>query len=264
LTTPAAQKTAYYVYGVVPPDQPLPSLEGAGLDADFAPELISSGPLAAVASRIRVRVDADDVGTEDALARVLAHEAVLERLLEAAPAVVPFRFGSACAEEADVVELLEAREAELVAALDRLAGRVELGVKAYADPALLAEAVSARDDQLAALQAKVAAAPSGTAHLLGKQLERRTADASTQERGRLASTLHERCSAAAVAACTNPLPEAAAGLRPLLNGAYLVERRAEAAFRDEAAAAAAAHADVGLRVDVTGPWPAYNFVGAGE
>jgi gas vesicle protein GvpL/GvpF len=258
----AAQETAYYVYGVVPPDQPLPPLEGAGLDADFAPELISSGPLAAVASRIRVHTEPADVGTEDALARVLAHEAVLERLLEATPAVVPFRFGSACAGEADVVELLEAREAELMDALARLAGRVELGVKAYADPALLADAVSARDERLAGLRSRLAAAPAGTAHLLGKQLERDLAEACAEESARLAAALHDGFARAAVAACTNSLPEGGDGLRPVLNGAYLVERAAEAAFRDEAAAVEAEHADLGLRIDVTGPWPAYNFVGA--
>jgi hypothetical protein len=193
---------------------------------------------------------------------VLAHEAVLERLLETVPAVVPFRFGSACADEADVVALLEARESELTDALARLAGRVELGVKAYVDPVRLADVVCDGDERLAALRAEIATASPGTAHLRRKQLERHVAEAAARERLQLGTALHQRLSTTAVAACTNPLPDAGEGLQPVVNGAYLVEREDEAPFRREAADAAAEHAAFGLRIDVTGPWPAYNFVGA--
>jgi len=262
VTVSAPQETAYYVYGVVPRDQGLPPLEGVGLDVEFAPELIASGPLAAVASRIRVRsAEPVELDAEDAVARVLAHEAVLERVLETAEAVVPFRFGSACAEEADVVALLEAREEELVEALARLAGRVELGVKAYVDPVRVADAVCDGDDELAALRAEIASVGEGTAHLRRKQLDHRIAESAALERARVATALHRRLAATAVASCTNPLPEAASGLQPVINGAYLVERTDEGAFRRGAADAAAEHGAFGLRIDVTGPWPAYNFVG---
>jgi hypothetical protein len=46
----------------------------------------------------------------------------------------------------------------------------------------------------------------------------------------------------------------------LLNAAYLVETTRVDELRDAAAELEARHAPLGARVQLTGPWPPYNFV----
>ena len=260
------QQTAYYVYGVVPTGRPLPALGDQGVDPAFPPEVLAHGSVAAVVARIGLAAtpDSGEPDAESALARVLAHERVLDRIVDAGVPVVPFRFGAACSGPDDVMALLDDRRHEFEKALARLEGRIELGVKAYVDEAGVAEAVSTQDERLSALEAEVASASPGAAHLKRKQLERLVEDAAMSERLRLATSLHERLASASLAARTNPLPEPAEGLRPILNGAYLVTRDNEETFRRAAADAAGEHTAVALRIDVTGPWPAYNFVGSEE
>src|SRR5205823_3446944 len=62
------------------------------------------------------------------------HEEVLQRVLSSTT-VVPFRFGAVYLDADGVRELLRDRGTELRAALDRVRGCVELGVKLWADPA---------------------------------------------------------------------------------------------------------------------------------
>ena len=50
----------------------------------------------------------------------------------------------------------------------------------------------------------------------------------------------------------------------LLNAAYLVEAQRVADLRERAAELAERHAAVGARIELTGPWPPYNFVPDGE
>ena len=46
----------------------------------------------------------------------------------------------------------------------------------------------------------------------------------------------------------------------ILNGVYLVEADALEAFRTEVAELSEAFAPSGIELEMTGPWPAYNFV----
>ena len=48
--------------------------------------------------------------------------------------------------------------------------------------------------------------------------------------------------------------------RVYLNAAYLVAEAAEQDFRQILAKLGAEHAELGLDYELTGPWPAYNFV----
>ena len=52
------------------------------------------------------------------------------------------------------------------------------------------------------------------------------------------------------------------GATLLLDGAFLVDRARAADFTRAARDQAARHAAAGLRVVLTGPWPAYNFLSA--
>jgi hypothetical protein len=255
--------TGVYVYGVAPGDTAEPT-GLAGVDPDYPVELLRDGSLAAIASR----VDLDEFG-EDALAerarelewvapRALRHEGVLEHALGSGGSLVPFRFGTIYLDAEQVTALLRERSRELAEALERVRDRVELGVRGALDRRAAEEHVLTHDPELAALAAEVEGASSGAAYLRRKQLERRLDTAVRQHVAELSTTVHERLAAAADDARANPPREREDDLVPLLNGAYLVARGGENAFAAEVERTAAEHE--GLSLELTGPWPAYNFV----
>lgn len=164
--------------------------------------------------------------TEDAL---WAHERVVEALMDDG-AVLPARFGTVVADLERLEEELLRRKAEFARALERVRGRVELGVRAawIGQRPAGGRAASGRD-------------------YLEHKLELQQATAS----------LHEPLARLAVESTVRVLP----GPDLTLVAAYLVDREAVAPFREEAERLA--RTLEGVRLACTGPWPPYNFT-AGE
>jgi len=120
----SATSTGVYVYGVVRAED-LPAISADGVGATSV-ELVERDGLAAIVSRLpdEFRVKRRDLDR---------HLQVLEEAF-AETTVVPCAFGTVLASENDVeTALLSDRRAELEAALDRLAGMVQLNVKAVYD-----------------------------------------------------------------------------------------------------------------------------------
>lgn len=265
MSTPAvAERTrACYLYGVVRSDRRPDLREVVGVGG--APvSFVEAGPLtavvAAVASADLAPPEAEEQEAAWLEAAVRAHENVLERCLEPGP-VVPMRFATTLREDSDVRTLLRERETELATALESLLGRREWGVKAFLrDPDALARQVRAMRDDLAASERELEGRSPGASYLARKRLDRELTLAGDEVVAELVDAAHRRLAAAAVDA------RLTAGRQPRterirLNGAYLVAEADEAAFRAEVAELGRAHAAVGLQYELTGPWPAYNFVG---
>jgi hypothetical protein len=264
-TPPAAESgSGWYVYGVVPaaeePGNPLAGARGVHPSGDVV--LLADAELAAIASDVPLAEFGETAIAEnlhDAAwleEKVRAHEAVLEAALERVP-VVPFRFGTIYRSSEQVQRMLR-ENPELGEALERLRGTVELGVKAFLDP----EAFDRRhgDDSDAVEE------EGGRAYLLRRQREQQLAEARSSLTATWAQESHERRAAAAVDARANPLqrPEVSGrGGEMILNGAYLVRVGREDAFRRAVAELQGRHEADGVRYELTGPWPAYNFVGSG-
>jgi len=232
-TTPAV---GWYVFGVVPSD-------AAPATGTY---LVERGPLAAVAAEVSLAEFGEDVLPERLNDRawleekVRVHEAVLQSFVGVTP-VVPLRFGAIYRDVADVRGMLAERGERFEAALERVSGRVELGVKAWFDPT----------------HVQRTAAGSGREYL---QL-RRDELASSRDAAGVAATAHARLAAAADAAVANrPQPRELTGREEqmLLNGAYLVPDGDER-FAAEVALLAEEHAAAGITFELTGPWPPYNF-----
>lgn len=228
--------TGWYVFGVVP--------------SDAAPAtgtlLVERGPLAAVAAEVSLTEFGEDVLPERLNDRtwledkVRVHEAVLQSFVGVTP-VVPLRFGAIYRDIDDVRRLLAERGGGFEAVLERVSGRVELGVKVWFDPAHTARP----------------AAVSGRAYLQ----RRRDELSSAQDAAGIATAAHARLAAAADAAVLNrPHPRELTGRdeQMLLNGAYLVADGDER-FAAEVAQLAEEHGDAGITFELTGPWPPYNF-----
>lgn len=255
--------SGWYVYGVVPAAQASEELfAGAyGVHGPGAVVLVGDGELSAIASNVplgefgEAALDAnihDEAWLEE---KVRAHDAVLEAALHQVP-LVPFRFGTIYRSDEHVRAMLR-EHSHLAGTLERLRGTVELGVKVFLDH----EEFERRHGG----QSEEEPSEGGRAYLLRKQRDRQLADAQSSFAAAAARESHEQLSGAAEDARANALhaPEITgrAG-EMILNGAYLVRVAREEAFREALTALGTKYGEDGVRYELTGPWPPYNFVGA--
>ncbi|HBY96873.1 MAG TPA: hypothetical protein DEP84_23490 [Chloroflexi bacterium] len=176
-------------------------------------------------------------------ANLWEHEAVVEALMEDRT-VLPVRFGTALADEAAVQAALAARYANLVANLERVRGRVEVGLRVlWGD-----------DPPPATSDTQGRARSGGRAYLLARLEKERLARARRQRAEALAAALYGTLAGVAVESTQQVLITP----RLLLTASFLVERDQVATFRREAEALSAVYP--ALQFLCTGPWPAYSFV----
>jgi hypothetical protein len=184
-----------------------------------------------------------------------AHEEVLQGAA-AVTAVVPLRFGAIYRSREHVGQMLNEREDEFAAALERVRGHVELGVKAWVD-------LIALEQSLAAGNEPAVSGGAGAAYLQQRAREQERSRELKTLCAQLAEEAHRRLSAVAVADVVNRPQAPELTGRPdamLLNGAYLV-RYGDDSLRGEVERLAAEHAQLGVEYELTGPWPPHNFAG---
>jgi hypothetical protein len=185
-----------------PPAPPLRAVSCDGLTALCAPA--ESRPL-----------------TQDVLWR---HEERVEALMEKRD-LLPVRFGTLVADEQTAARAVARRREELVAALERVRGAVELAVRAQP-----------RESEVA----QPRRGETGRDYMRAKA-----------HRTQAARLLHEPLAFVARDSVVHTGPE-------LLRAAYLVDRAALDGFVALVRRLQAAHQS--LNVVCTGPWPPYNFV----
>jgi hypothetical protein len=146
--------------------------------------------------------------------------------------------------------MIEAREEDFRRTLERLEGRVEWGVKVYAES----------EPQESAQPAQKAT--SGRDYLRQRRMQTRSHEEMWQKAETFSNRLHEKLSAFAedsrLHPPQNPALSKATG-RNVLNAAYLVSRAHSEEFVE---IVDRTKGEVpGMRVELTGPWAAYSFAG---
>ncbi|GAB1516185.1 GvpL/GvpF family gas vesicle protein [Actinophytocola sp. KF-1] len=191
----------------------------------------------------------------DWLARVAqAHDAVVAAVARAVPAV-PFRMATVYFDDDGVGSLLDGLGEGFRAALARVAGRAEWGVKAVLDVSGLggAEPVGAGDRP-----------GSGAEYLRRKREHHLARERVDQLAVEHANEIHAALTALAVDACLHrPQSPALSRQRSpmILNAAYLVDNDAVAEFAHEVGRQDERRP--GVELELTGPWPAYSFASIG-
>jgi hypothetical protein len=262
---PETDELGYYVYGVAWADEAGLPNDLRGVDPRHAPTLIDHGDLVAIASRVSLsefgeeplHENLNDVEWLEEKAR--AHEHVLDRVLSRMP-VVPMRLCTIYRGEAQVREVLEREHDVFADALRRLEGKTEWGVKLIAEPGALSRAA---DDAAGSAGPSDAELSEGAAYMREKGRAARRRGVADRIAESWAQEVHDRVSAHAVEALLNPLqnPEVSGHSGDmLLNGVYLVDDRAAAEFHSAIDELAGEYEPRGARVELTGPWPPYNFV----
>jgi hypothetical protein len=256
-------RTVWYVYGVAPGELTAgdaANWPSVGQMGDV--ELVQEGALAALVSPVAPS-EFDQPGLDSRLQeaawleeKIRAHEQVLERVLGRSP-VVPFRFCTVYRTREALRAFLAEHHSELETALARITGKVERGVKAFADRSRLAQATMATTED-----SVVEGRSGGRAYLEQRLAEQRNKEEIGRIGLELIEKVHARLDQEAEESTFLPLQTRDVSGRPddmLMNAAYLVEAGSPGLER------ALAHlrrdlGPLGISFELTGPWPPYNFV----
>jgi Gas vesicle synthesis protein GvpL/GvpF len=246
--------TLIWVYGVVADAAEPPSVPGV----DGHPvQLHSHAGVSALVSQVprerfseeRLTERLEDLEGVERLAR--AHDAVLEAALTAG-AVVPFRLCTVYSSLHALDAMLDREGLALTAALDRLDGMQEWGVKAFLRaPAAVSSAEESRETV------------SGTDYLTRKRERREAAVAGREATETAVARIHARLTESASAATLSRPHERRLSGRDtemVLNAAYLVPAEGVAAFQAIVEDLARRHEADDVDLELTGPWPPYHFV----
>ena len=176
-------------------------------------------------------------------ANVWRHEHVIESLM-AGRAVLPARFGMLLKAPRIALDDLVERYDAYAGNLDRVRGRVELGLRVLWEPEAGAPAPPGQPSD-------------GRGYLMARLAEERRAQAAR----RAAEAQVAELSGDLAALASDRVEEVLATPKLLLKAAYLVERDRIAAFQRAVGQQQASRP--GMRFLCTGPWPAYHFVTVG-
>jgi hypothetical protein len=272
--SPAGREEAYYLYCVgatealsliweeeipqpIEPGTAFVKIDNAGLSA-----VTSIVPLA----------DYDEEALRERMAsptwlalRAMRHEKVVEHFSRRA-SVVPLRFGTIYLHRENVELMMEERHDELLAIIERLRGSEEWGLNVYSDRARLMEEIVSLSPRLRELSEQAARVSPGQSYLMRKKIDSmREAEARAETRRVAAAIEQELLSAAASASARLRVLKDEGGEQGEVAAklAFLVQRERFADFRAAAERLAEVYAGAGFKLELTGPWPAYNFAAGG-
>ncbi|MFD5265015.1 GvpL/GvpF family gas vesicle protein [Streptomyces sp. NPDC058335] len=197
-----------------------------------------------------LRAHLEDLDWLAATAR--GHQQVIDALT-AVTTPLPLRLGTVFRDDSGVRVMIEEREEVFLRTLDRLAGRVEWGVKVYVEPT--------GQEETAGPDGTEGKPVSGRDYLRQRRMRARahedTWQRAEQFAGRLHALLSEHADAARLHAPQNSALSRASG-QNVLNAAYLVPRAESEEFVEIVDRTKGE--EPGMRVELTGPWAAYSFV----
>lgn len=245
-----------YVYAISTPAGDLPL--GKGID-DRALRVITapSGVAAVVHEHRGGPYQGDD--DDDVRRWVLSHSDVVERLADAAGAVLPVSFNVIVAHsEEDPAEQrlqrwLRDNADDLAARLAQLHGRIELRIELFLDAATVAQG----HPETEVMRAEIDDRPAGVQRLLRKRLEHRERELADALADELYPDYRRRLAALAEDLVENRAGRAGSGQVPVASFSVLVPAEQTqtigvtlAKIRDEQPAA---------QIRFLGPWPPYSF-----
>lgn len=271
MTGSEQNKHAYYVYCIAE------TVSAQQLDAGSFPvaieddaklEWVTTNDLAALSSSVPL-----DSYAEEALAehladptwtavRAMRHETVVEYVAKRA-SVVPLRFGTIYLERSGIERMLAEKGRELAGIIERLRGREEWGVNVFSDRATLMASITSVSPRLRELAHQAEAASPGQSYLMQKKIDALRVDEARVALNGIIDEVEKSLSEQADDAKRLRILKVEATEHGELKAkfAFLVKRAEFEEFRAAAERLAEQHLAAGVRLELTGPWPAYNFAG---
>ncbi len=193
--------------------------------------------------------------------RAMRHETVVEYIAKRTSAI-PLRFGTIYLERDGIEQMLADRSNELQQILEQLRGREEWGVNVYCDRAVLLSSITSVSPVLRELTERAAQASPGQSYLMQKKIETLKVDEARTAINRLVDQIEAQLKEQADDARRLRILKVETTEHGELKAkfAFLIKRTGFDGFRDAAERLAQEHQTAGVRLELTGPWPVYNFV----
>jgi hypothetical protein len=269
MTGAGKNELGYYVYCIaesVATQQLDVSSFPAAIEDNAKLEWVTANSLAALASTVPLAVYGEEALTEhlsDATwtaVRAMRHETVVEYVAKRA-SVVPLRFGTIYLERSSIERMLNEKERELVQIIERLRGREEWGVNVYWDRATLLAGITEVSPRLRELARQAQEASPGQSYLMQKKIEALRVDEARTAVNDIVDRLEQELKDQADEGKRLRILKVEATEHGELKAkfAFLVKRSQFEEFRAAAERLAQEYASAGVRLELTGPWPAYNF-----
>ena len=261
---------AYYVYCIAESaaaaQLPAGSLPAA-IEEDAKLEWISVNKLAALVSEVPHKTYSENSLAEhltDATwtaIRAMRHETVVEYVAKRT-SVIPLRFGTIYLERNGIEQMLTEKAREFEEIIEHLRGREEWGVNVYCDRAVLLSSITSVSPVLRELVERAQQAPPGQSYLMQKKIETLKVDEARTAVNRILDQIEEKLKAQTDEARRLRILKVETTEHGELKAkfAFLVQRSGFEEFRDAAEQLAREHQAAGVRLELTGPWPVYNFV----
>src|SRR5215207_1429966 len=261
---------AFYVYCIAESaaahELPADSLPAA-IEDDSSLEWVSVNTLAALVSRVPRATYSEESLAEhltDATwtaIRAMRHETVAEYVAKRA-SVIPLRFGTIYLERSGIEQMLTEKSRELEEIIEHLRGREEWGVNVYSDRAVLMTSITSVSPVLRELVERAQQASPGQSYLMQKKIEALRVDEVRAAVNRIVDQIEEKLKEQTDDARRLRILKVETTEHGELKAkfAFLVKRSGFEEFREAAERLAQENEAAGIRLELTGPWPVYNFV----
>lgn len=264
-----AEGQRIYVYGIVrcAADGGAPDgLPAAGLAGGEVRGIVEDG-LTAIASTLDVAAGGmpfqeELSDPERARTLVLDHHRVLQQAI-GSQTVLPMRFGVLFEDDRSVAAALKRNRRGLMDALGRVEGAREWGVKIFCDRAKASARLGSTSTVVQVAEGELSQASEGRSFFLRRRLERlRTEEADRALAKEIETGWQSLCDVVRASEILKLQPAAVHERKDEMvrNGTVLVPRREEECFLSQVENLSRSHADLGLRYELTGPWPPFSFV----
>jgi hypothetical protein len=269
MTGNGQNELGYYVYCVaegVAAQQLDPLSFPAAIEDSAKLEWVTANDLAALASAVSL-ADYGEAALAEHLTdatwtavRAMRHETVVEYVAKRM-SVVPLRFGTIYLDRSGIERMLTEKRRELGQILERVRGHEEWGVNVYSDRAALLASITSVSPRLRELAQQAEAASPGQSYLMQKKIDALRVDEAKIALNEIIDDIEKTLSEQAEDAKRLRILKVEATEHGELRAkfAFLVKRSEFEEFRGTAERLAQQHQAAGVRLELTGPWPAYNF-----
>lgn len=190
-----------------------------------------------------------------------AHEQVIDVLMQDST-VIPLKFGTILKNEESALQMLQEHEDQFKHLLAKFKGKIEWGVKVYANKQLLLNQIEQVEDTFTDGGEKQAKLSKGTAYLLGKKKAQELQNNVKNRLAQIAKEIFQALEKEASEAKINKISSQNVNEKKeemILNTVLLVEKLKEDHFLQHGKRVAEKYASVGVGLEFSGPWPPYNF-----
>ena len=233
-----------------------------GVDERHPIQMLHAEGIVAVCSAVQASdfVDENMQQLQWLAPRAMRHDSVVAGVMRVAP-VLPVRFGTLFHGRHSLLAFLERHHADMLWRLEQLRDKSEWSVKGYLDEERVRRVQTDTDP---ALRSRGGALSNslGIRFLQQKQLDEAVERAIQAHVTRCADEVQQGLAAHAVASnmlrCHGSASSGHAE-RMVFNISFLVDRQRLGVFRDEVWVRCDGMARTGLSLEMSGPWPPYNF-----